>query len=112
MQWRVEIGMFFRKSKDSYRDRILLPIIRLLFSCCSRFRFVFVMLILFACGDIKSNPGPKILYKRQRKFVSINYTSSNAFKLDISNAISSSKRKYHEHLANKHNDLKTTPKTY
>ena len=24
MQWRVEIGMFYRKSKVRYRDRILL----------------------------------------------------------------------------------------
>ena len=28
MQWHVEIGMFFRKSKVRYRDRILLPTIR------------------------------------------------------------------------------------
>ena len=59
MQWRVEIGMFFRKSKVRYRDRILLPIIRPLFSCSSGFRFASIMLILLTYGDIESNPGPK-----------------------------------------------------
>ena len=59
MQWLVEIGMFFRKSKVRYRDRILLPTIRLLFSCSSGFRFAFIMLILLTCGDIESNPGPR-----------------------------------------------------
>ena len=59
MQWRVEIGMFFRKSKVRYRDRILLPTIRLLFSCSSGFRFAFIMLILLICGDIESNPLPR-----------------------------------------------------
>ena len=51
MQWRVEIGMFYRKSKVRYRDRILLPTIRPLFSCSSGFRFTFIMLILLTCGD-------------------------------------------------------------
>ena len=59
MQWRVEIGMFFRKSKVRYRDRISLPTIRSLFSCSSGSRFVFVMLMLFTCGDIESSPGPR-----------------------------------------------------
>ena len=52
------------------------------------------------------------LYQRQRKSGSIDYTSLNALTLDISNAISSSKLKYHERLANKLNDPKTAPKTY
>ena len=47
------------------------------------------------------------LYQRQRKFGSI-----KALTLDISNAISSSKLKYHERLANKLNNQKTSPKTY
>ena len=51
MQWRVEIGTFYRKSKVRYRDRILLPTIRPLFSCSSGFRFAFIMLILLTCGD-------------------------------------------------------------
>ena len=52
------------------------------------------------------------LYQRQRKFGSINYTSLSALTLDISNAISSSKLKYHERLANNLNDPKTASKTY
>ena len=52
------------------------------------------------------------LYQRQRKSGSIDYTSLNALTLDISNAISFSKLKYHERLANKLNDPKTAPKTY
>ena len=46
-------------------------------------------------------------YQRQRKSGSIDYTSLNALTVDISNAISSSKLKYHERLANKVNDPKT-----
>ena len=61
MQWLVEIGMFFRKSKVRYRDRILLPAIRPLFSCSLRFHFAFITLILLTCGDIESNPGPRCL---------------------------------------------------
>ena len=59
-QWRVETGMFFRKSKIKYRERILLPTICPLLYCSSGFRFVFVMLILLTCGDIESNPGRRI----------------------------------------------------
>ena len=46
------------------------------------------------------------LFQKQRKSGSIDYTSLNALTLDISNAISSSKLKYHERLANKLNDPK------
>ena len=52
------------------------------------------------------------LYQRQRKSGSIDYTYLNTLTIDISNAISSSKLKYHERLANKLNDPKTAPKTY
>ena len=52
------------------------------------------------------------LYQRQRKSGSIDYTSLNALTIDISNAISSSKLKYHERLTNKLNVPKTAPKTY
>ena len=52
------------------------------------------------------------LYQRQIKLGSIDYTPLNALALDISNAVSSSKFKYHERLANKLNDLKTATKTY
>ena len=52
------------------------------------------------------------LYQRQRKSGSIDYTFLNVLTIDITNAISSSKLKYHERLANKLNDPKTYPKTY
>ena len=52
------------------------------------------------------------LYLKHRKSGNIDYPSLNAFTLDISNAIRSSKLKYHERLANKVNDPKTAPKTY
>ena len=52
------------------------------------------------------------MYQRQRKSRNIDYTSSNALTLDISNAISSSKLKYHERLANILNDAKAAPETY
>ena len=51
------------------------------------------------------------LYQSRGKSGSIDYTSLNALTLDISNTISSSRLKYHEHLANKLNDPKTVPKT-
>ena len=59
MQWCVEIGMFFRKTKVQYRDRIMLPTTRSLFSCSSGFCSAFIMLILLTCGDIESNPRPR-----------------------------------------------------
>ena len=52
------------------------------------------------------------MYQRQRKSGSIDYNSLNALGLDMSNAISSSKLKNHEHLANKLNDPKKALKTY
>ena len=52
------------------------------------------------------------LYQRQTKSGSIDYTSLNALTLDISNALSFSKLKYHERLANEVNVPKTVPKTY
>ena len=57
MQWRLGIGIFFKKSKVRYRDRILLSTIRPLFSCSSVFRFSFIMLTLLTCSE--SNPGPR-----------------------------------------------------
>ena len=54
----------------------------------------------------------KILCIRGRVSGSIDYISLNAITLDILNAISSSKLKYHERLANKLNDPKTAFKTY
>ena len=46
MQWCVEIGMFSRKPKVRYREKILLTTVRPLFSCGSGFCFVFIMLVL------------------------------------------------------------------
>ena len=48
----------------------------------------------------------------RKNYLTINYTSLNALTRDISNAISFSKLKYHERLANKLNDPKTALKTY
>ena len=45
-----------------------------------------------------------------KKSASIDYAFLNAFTLDISNAKSSSKLKYHKRLANKLNDTKIAPK--
>ena len=56
--------------------------------------------------------GTNSLYQRQIKSGSIDYTTLNALTLDISNALTSSKLKYHERLANKLNEPKTAPKTY
>ena len=61
MQWHVETGMFFRKSKVRYWDGMFLSTIRPLFSWSSGFHFIFVMLILLTCGDIESNPRPRRL---------------------------------------------------
>ena len=52
------------------------------------------------------------LFQGQRKSSIIDYTSLNALTLNISNAISSSKLKNHERLANKRNAPKTAPKIY
>ena len=60
MQWRVEIGIFSATSKDRYFKkkslRVAAPV-----SGFFRFgfRFVFILLILFVCGDVEFNPGPK-----------------------------------------------------
>ena len=43
---------------------------------------------------------------------SFDYAHLNSITQDISNAVNSSKLKYHEHLAFKLNDPKTTPNAY
>ena len=50
MQWRVEMGMFSRKSKVRYQNRTLLPTMRHLVSCSSGFGFILMMLLLLICG--------------------------------------------------------------
>ena len=52
------------------------------------------------------------LFQCQKKFRSLDYASLNSNTQDISNAINSSKLKYHERLALNLNDPKTAPKTY
>ena len=65
------------------------------------------------------NDGIKKMIKRknwqfqsQRKSGNLEFTILNLLTQDISNAITSSKLKYYESLANKLNDPKTAPKTY
>ena len=52
------------------------------------------------------------LFQCQRKSANLDYASLNSITQDISNAVNSSKLKYHERLAFKLSDPKTTPKTY
>ena len=65
------------------------------------------------------NDGIKKMIKRknwqfpsQRKSGTLEFTILNLLTQDISNAITSSKLKYYESLANKLNDPKTAHKTY
>ena len=52
------------------------------------------------------------LFQCQRKSGNLDYASFNSITQDISNAVNSSKLKYHERLALNLNDPKTAPKTY
>ena len=56
--------------------------------------------------------GGLTLFQCQRKSRNLDYASLNSNTQDISNAINSSKLKYHERLALNLNDPKTAPKTY
>ena len=58
---------------------------------------------------IKSKNG---LFQSQRKSSNLDVAIVISLTQDISDAVTSSKVKYHEHLANKPNDPKTAPKTY
>ena len=60
MQWRVEIGIFNATSKARYFKRKSLRVAAPVFRFFSfGFRFVCILLILFVCGDVELNPGPK-----------------------------------------------------
>ena len=60
MQWRVEIGIFNATSKARYFKENSLRVAAPVFGFFSfGFRFVFILLILFVCGDVELNPGPK-----------------------------------------------------
>ena len=52
------------------------------------------------------------LFQCQRKSGNLDYACLNSITQDISNAVNSSKLKYHEHLALNLNEPKTAPKTY
>ena len=52
------------------------------------------------------------LFQGQKKSGSLDHASLNSITQDISNAVNSSKLKYHERLALNLNDPKTAPKTY
>ena len=54
----------------------------------------------------------KWLFESQRKSCKLDFTVLNSLTQDISDAITSSKLKYYEGLANKLNDPKTAPKSY
>ena len=52
------------------------------------------------------------LFQSQRKSCKLDFTVLNSLTQDISDAITSSKLKHYEGLANKLNDPETAPKTY
>ena len=59
MQWRVDIGMFNPTHKTRFINLELLRKVGLSFGFHLGIRFVFVVLMLFVCGDIELNPDPK-----------------------------------------------------
>ena len=58
-QWRVEIGLFSPTHKTRFIKEKSLRVVSLSSAFCFGIRFVFVVLMLFARGDIELNPGPK-----------------------------------------------------
>ena len=50
------------------------------------------------------------LFQSQRKSCNLDFVILNSLTQDISDAVTSSKLKYYEHLVNKLNDPKTAPK--
>ena len=60
MQRREEIGIFNATSKARYFKKKSLRVAAPVFCFFSfGFRFVFILRILFVCGDFELNPGPK-----------------------------------------------------
>ena len=57
MRWRVEIGMFNPTHKTRFINLKSLRVVGISSPFCLGIGFVFVFLMLFACGDI--DPGPK-----------------------------------------------------
>ena len=65
MQWRLEIGMFNHTHKSRFMNLKSLQVVGLSSGFRLGIRFVFVFLILFACGDIELNLGQK----KEKKFL-------------------------------------------
>ena len=59
MRWRIEIGMSNPAHKTRFINLKSLRVVGLSSGFRLGIRFVFVFLILFACGDIELNLGPK-----------------------------------------------------
>ena len=59
MRRRVEIGMFNPTHKTRFINLKSLRVVGLSSGFHLSIGFVFVFLMLFACGDIELNPGPK-----------------------------------------------------
>ena len=59
IQWRVEIGMFNHTHKTRFINLKSLRVVGLSSGFRLGIRFLFVLLMLFVCGDIQLNPGPK-----------------------------------------------------
>ena len=60
MQWRVEIGIFNATFKARYFKKKSLRVATPVFCFLSfGFRFLFILLILFVCGNVELNPIPK-----------------------------------------------------
>ena len=59
MRWHVEIGMFNPAHKTRFINLKSLRVVGLSSGFRLGIRFVFVFLMLFVCGDIELNPGPK-----------------------------------------------------
>ena len=59
LQWRVENGMFNPTHKTSFINKKSLRAVGLSSSFRFSIHFCFVVLKLFACGDMELNSGPK-----------------------------------------------------
>ena len=59
MKWRVEIGMFSPTHKTRFINEKSVRVVGLSFTFRFGIHFVFVVLMLFACGCIELNPGQK-----------------------------------------------------
>ena len=57
MQWRLEIGIFNPAHKTRFINKKSLRVVGLSFAFRFGIFFVFVVLMLFSCGDIELNPG-------------------------------------------------------